>query len=69
MSKKVYQAFHGGWRSSEECAIALQAAESMHQRLGVDIAIMADLRTMPLHLVDLEAETPLEIIKAPRRNL
>ena len=69
MSKKVYRLWHNRWASSEDCTIALQAAQSMNERLGVDIAIMCDLRTMPLSMVDLENETPLEVIKAPRRNL
>ncbi len=40
MTRKAYQLWHNGWRSSEDCTIALQAAQAMFKRLRVDIAIM-----------------------------
>lgn len=46
---------------SEDCQIALQAAQAMVRRLGVDIAIMPDLSVVEAT----EAQgVPLEVIRA-----
>ena len=46
---------------TEDCQIALQAAQRMAQRLGVDIAIMPDLSVVEAT----EAQgVPLEVIRA-----
>ncbi len=69
MTRKAYQLWHNGWRSSEDCTIALQAAQAMFKRLRVDIAIMPNLSVVPLRDVDLSIEQPLEIISSVRREL
>jgi pyruvate kinase len=46
----------------EDTLIAAQAAAAMSERLGVDIAIMADLQVIPLK----DAKyAPLEIVRCP----
>lgn len=48
--------------SPDDAKIALQAAESMSQRFGEDMAIMADLSVVRLADAD---EPPLEIVRCP----
>ena len=66
MSINVYRLWYDGLESSEDCTIAIQAAEAMMRRFQCDIAIMADLTTTPLHTVDLKRETPLEVVRYPK---
>lgn len=50
----------------EDILMALQAAESMRDRLKVDVAIMPDLSVKPHSQVQyLDEGTPVEIIKHP----
>ena len=51
---------------AELIVIAVQAAHSMSERLGCDIAIMQDLTIKPLRSVRyLEEGAPVEVIKHP----
>lgn len=49
----------------EDCVIALQAAQQMAERLGVDIAIMSDLSVIPKKQA---TEIPLEVVRATENN-
>ena len=48
--------------TSDDAAVAMQAAVMMSERFGQDMAIMADLAVVPLK--DAE-EPPLEIVRCP----
>lgn len=59
--KSLLSFIRRGGYESEDCAIALQAAEAMASRLNVDVAIMPDLSVVP---ADNALDTPLEVIRA-----